>query len=213
MQVEIWSDIVCPFCYIGKRNFEKALDQFDGRDKVSVVWKSFELAPQMKTEPDESIYDVLALRKGWTPEQSRQIHREMEERAQASGLTYNFEETVPANSKRAHRLLHLAKENAVQNEVKEKLFAAYFTHGVNIDDIGELIRIGTSAGLSEEKIREAVSSETLNKEIHKDIEAAQQIGVQGVPFFVFNNRYAVSGAREPEAFLNVLKKAASTSQA
>jgi predicted DsbA family dithiol-disulfide isomerase len=206
MKVEIWSDIVCPFCYIGKRNFEQALHQFDNPDNVEILWRSFELAPDAKTEPKRSIYEALAERKGWTLEQSKEIHSQMQDRAKQSGLEYHFDKTIPANSLNAHKLLHLAKEHNVQDQTKENLLKAYFTEGKNIDDASELIKIGNSVGLSEEKVLEALNSDAIKQEVEQDILAARQVGVQGVPFFVFNQKYAVSGAQPSDLFLDVLEK-------
>ncbi len=204
--VDIWSDIVCPFCYIGKRNFENALKQSGLKDSVKVVWHSFELAPDAQTKPDASIYEELAKRKGWSTEQSKQIHKQMEQRAKESGLNYDFDKTIPANSFQAHRLLHLAKKKGVQNEVKEKLFKAYFTDGKNIDDEELLIQIGKVAGLKEEEIRSALMSSDIEKEIKEDIQNARKLGIQGVPFFVLDQKYALSGAQPVEAFVQALEK-------
>jgi len=204
--VDVWSDIVCPFCYIGKRNFENALKETGMEDQVKVVWHSFELAPDAETNPDASIYEELAKRKGWSPEQSKQIHQQMEGRAKESGLDYDFEKTIPANSFNAHRLLHLAKKHDVQNEVKELLFKGYFTDGKNIDDDAYLIAIGKEAGLKEDDIRKSLQSDDIEKEIAEDIQNARQLGIQGVPFFVLNQKYAISGAQPVEAFTQALEK-------
>lgn len=204
--VDIWSDIVCPFCYIGKRNFEDALEQSGLKDSVKVVWHSFELAPDAETKPEASIYEELAKRKGWSNEQSEQIHKQMEERAKESGLDYDFDKTIPANSFNAHRLLHLAKKKGVQNEVKELLFKAYFTDGKNIDDTEFLLSTGINAGLKEEDIRSALESAEIEKEIEEDILNARELGIQGVPFFVLDQKYAVSGAQPVEAFVQALEK-------
>ncbi|WP_218089740.1 DsbA family oxidoreductase [Rhodohalobacter halophilus] len=204
--VDIWSDIVCPFCYIGKRNFENAVEQSGLKDSVKVVWHSFELAPDAETNPDASIYKELAKRKGWNMEQSKQIHKQMEQRAKESGLDYNFDKTIPANSFKAHRLLHLAKIHDVQNEVKELLFKGYFTDGKNIDDDIYLIEVGEEAGLKEKEIRSAMNRDDIEKEIEEDIQHARKLGIQGVPFFVLDQKYAVSGAQPVEAFVQALEK-------
>lgn len=204
--VDAWSDIVCPFCYIGKRNFENALEQAGLTGIVNVVWHSFELAPDAQTNPDATIYEELGKRKGWSLEQSTQIHKQMEQRAKESGLQYNFDKTVPANSLKAHRLLHLAKKHDVQNQVKELLFIGYFTDGKNIDDEDFLIETGSQAGLNEEEIRNALQSDSIEKEIHEDIENARKLGIQGVPFFILNQKYALSGAQPVEVFVEALEK-------
>jgi len=204
--VDVWSDIVCPFCYIGKRNFENALKETGMKDQVKVVWHSFELAPDAETNPEASIYEELAKRKGWSPEQSQQIHKQMEERARESGLDYDFDKTIPANSFNAHRLLHLAKKQGVQNEVKELLFKGYFKYGNNIDNEGYLIEIGEEAGLKEDDIRKSLQSDKIEKEITEDIQNAHKLGIQGVPFFVLNQKYAISGAQPVEVFIQALEK-------
>ncbi len=204
--VDIWSDIVCPFCYIGKRNFEQALEQSGLKDSVKVIWHSFELAPGVRTDPGASIYEVLGKRKGWSLEQSKQIHSQMEQRAKLSGLDYDFDKTIPANSRNAHRLLHLAKQYGVQDDVKELLFKGYFTDGKNIDDAGFLTETGIAAGLNYEDIRIALESSDIDKKIEEDIENARKIGIQGVPFFVLNQKYAVSGAQPVDVFVQALEK-------
>ena len=205
INVEVWSDVVCPFCYIGKRNFENALKQAGLTDIVKVVWRSFELAPDVRTNPDASIYEELGKRKGWSLEQSKQIHRQMEQRGKESGLTFDFSLTVPANSFNAHRLLHLAGKHGVQNDVKESLFKGYFTDGKNIDDEDYLVETGSETGISEEEIREALQSDDIEKEIIADIEDARKLGINGVPFFVLNQKYALSGAQPVDLFIEALE--------
>lgn len=206
MKVEIWSDIVCPFCYIGKRNFEKALEQFEQKDDVEITWRSYELSPGLKTDPSKSIYEYLAEKKGWTVDYSRDVHAQLTETAKKAGLDYNFDEATVANSFNAHRLSHLAASHGVQGEVEEHLFAAYFTEGKNIDDDETLLQIGTEQGIPEVEIRQMLQSDNYKKQVEEDIEISRKIGVQGVPFFVVNEKYAVSGAQPEEAFLQVLQK-------
>jgi predicted DsbA family dithiol-disulfide isomerase len=206
LYVDVWSDIVCPFCYIGKRNFENALEQTGLTDITNVVWHSFELAPDAQTNPDATIYEELGKRKGWSPEQSKQIHTQMEQRAKQSGLEYHFDKTIPANSFKAHRLLHLAKKHDLQNEVKEILLKGYFTDGKNIDDENYLVDAGAKAGLKEEDVHQALQSNAVEQEIRDDIESARKLGILGVPFFVLNQKYAVSGAQPVEFFVKALEK-------
>ncbi|REL38241.1 DsbA family oxidoreductase [Rhodohalobacter sp. SW132] len=204
--VDIWSDIVCPFCYIGKRNFENALDQTGLTDNVNVVWHSFELAPDAETKPNATIYEELGKRKGWSLEQSKQIHKQMEQRARESGLEYDFDKTVPANSFKAHRLLHLAKKNKLQNEVKELLLKGYFIDGKNIDSDDFLVETARQAGLNEEEVHKALQSDSIEKEILEDITNARKLGIQGVPFFILNEKYSISGAQPVEVFTQALEK-------
>ncbi len=208
IEVDIWSDIVCPFCYIGKRNFENALKEKGLEGKVNVRWRSFELAPDAVTKPDGDVYKDLAARKGWSIENTKQMHKQVTQRAAEAGLTYNFDIAVPANSRNAHRLLHLAAKHNVQNEVKESLFKAYFTEGKNIDDEQVLTAIGREAGLAEADIKETLHKQLYESEIDADIREASGIGVQGVPFFVFNRKYGVSGAQPVQAFAEAVEKVA-----
>lgn len=208
IEIEIWFDIVCPFCYIGKRNFEKALSESGMEQQVHVTWRSFELAPDTKTDSSRDIYTYLAERKGWSEEQSRQIHGQVSETARAAGLAYNFDNMFPMNSFRAHRLLHLAKEQGVQGEVKERLLSGYFTESKNIDDEQTLRNIGRDAGISPEKLDDLLNSDVYSDEVRNDIELARQFGVQGVPFFVIDRKYAVSGAQPVEAFKQALAEVA-----
>ncbi|MEX0609645.1 MAG: DsbA family oxidoreductase [Balneolaceae bacterium] len=207
MKVEIWSDIMCPFCYIGKRNFEHALEQFDDKNEIDIQWRSFELAPEMETDPSKNTYEYLAEKKGWTLDYTKKVHAQLTETAREAGLDYNFDTVVPANSFNAHRLLHLAADHQLQNELKERLFASHFTEGKNIDDKETLVQLGVEIGLPEEKIREILQSDLYADEVENDKYAARQVGVQGVPFFVLNNKYAVSGAQPSEVFLEALQKA------
>lgn len=206
LTVDIWSDIVCPFCYIGKRNFENAVEQTGLKEIVYIVWHSFELAPDAQTNPDASIYEELGKRKGWSLEQSKQIHKQMEQKAKQSGLKYDFDKTVPANSYKAHRLLHLAKKQDVQNEMKELLLKGYFTDGKNIDNEEYLVETGKKAGIKADDIHKALQSDSIENEIREDIIKARKLGIQGVPFFILNGKYSVSGAQPVEVFVGALEK-------
>ncbi len=206
MKVEIWSDLVCPFCYIGKRRFEQALGGFANKEKVEIVWRSFQLDPGMQPVAGESVHQYLAQRKGVSVEQAKEMGNYMANMAKEVGLEYNFDTAIINNTLTPHRLLHLAKKYGVQNEVKEKLFAAYYTHGKDIAAAAFLIETGVSAGIPADEIENMLQSDLYIDEVRQDQYRAQQIGVQGVPFFVFNNKYAVSGAQATEVFAEVLQK-------
>jgi len=206
MQVEIWSDIMCPFCYIGKRKFEKALALFANKENIELVWKSFQLSPDLKSQPDKNIYQYLAEHKGMSLENAKQTINHVTNLAAQVGLVFNFDTSVLANSFDAHRFLHLAKKYHLQNEAEEKLFAAYFTDGKDFSDHETLQNIGISIGLNVEEIKQALNSNQFAQEVQNDILEAQQIGVRGVPFFVFNRKYAVSGAQETSIFLETIQK-------
>ncbi|MCW3103295.1 MAG: disulfide bond formation protein DsbA [Bacteroidetes bacterium] len=207
MKVEIWSDIMCPFCYIGKRKFEKALEQFEHKAGVEITWKSFQLNPDMKTDPEMNINRYLAEMKGWSLEQAKEMNARVTQMAEAVGLKYDFDKAVVANSFDAHRLIQLAKTKGKGDEAEERLFKAYFTEGSNIADKETLIEIGESIGLEKAEVKEMLDSGKFAENVQEDINESQQVGVRGVPFFVFDRKYAVSGAQESDAFLEVLRKA------
>jgi len=206
MKVDIWSDVRCPFCYIGKRKFEAGLEKFPHKDQVEVTWHSFELDPTMKTETDMNAYDYLAGRKGISREQARQMHQHASLMASEAGLEFNFDQAVMSNSFNAHRLIQMAKTKGLGDEAEEQLFKAHFTNGKNIDDRGTLVQIGVAVGLDPEELRNMLSSSAFKTEVRQDELDAQTIGIRGVPFFVFNNQFAVSGAQGSDAFLDTLTK-------
>lgn len=147
MKVEIWSDVMCPFCYIGKRRFEQALEQFEYSDDIDVEWKSFQLNPSMETDPDKNINEYLAEAKGWSPEQARQMNQRVTDMAAEEGLEYNMDQAVVANSFDAHRLIQFAKKLDKGAEAEEALFRAYFTESKNIADHNTLLKIAEAIGL------------------------------------------------------------------
>jgi predicted DsbA family dithiol-disulfide isomerase len=205
MQVEIWSDVMCPFCYIGKRKFENALSQFKDNENIDIVWKSFQLAPGMKTAPHKNIHEFLAEHKGMSLAQAKGLNDQVANSAKQVGLDYNFDKAIPANSFNAHRFSQLAKQHDVQDAAEESLFKAYFTDGKNIDDTATLVEIGEAIGLSPAETKSVLESDQYAKEVHYDIAEARQIGVNGVPFFVFDRKYAVSGAQDSKVFLETLE--------
>jgi predicted DsbA family dithiol-disulfide isomerase len=206
MKVEIWSDVMCPFCYIGKRKFEKALETFPGKDKIEMEWKSFQLAPEMKTTLGKNIHQYLAEHKGFSLEDAKRMNDHVTAMAAKVGLTYNFDKAIVANSFNAHRFSHFAKTKGKQNEAEEKLFKAYFTEGKNMDDTNTLVELGAEIGLDPREVRTALESGTYTNEVNADIDEAHQLGVNGVPFFVFDRKYTVSGAQESQTFTQVLQK-------
>ncbi|HEY9343520.1 MAG TPA: DsbA family oxidoreductase [Hanamia sp.] len=206
MKVNIWSDVRCPFCYIGKRKFEMALEKFPHKDKVEVNWRSFELDPNLKTKTGVNAIDHLAEAKGISHEQAEGMHKNVKQIAKEVGLNFDFEKAVVANSFNAHRLIQLSKTKGLDNEAEEQLFKAHFIEGKNIDDNETLVQTAVAAGLEEKEIREVLASDAFSKEVHEDEMQAQSIGVRGVPFFVLNDKYAVSGAQSPDTFLEVLQQ-------
>jgi predicted DsbA family dithiol-disulfide isomerase len=208
MKVEIWSDVMCPFCYIGKRKFEKALAAFEGKENVQIEWKSFQLNPNLKTEPGKNISQYLAEIKGIPLEQAKEMNARVTEMAKEVGLNYNFDKAIVANSFDAHRLVQLAKRKELGDQMEEALFKAYFIDGKNTADHATLLSLAVEAGLEETETKAILESGIFADEVEADIEMAAQIGVRGVPFFVFDRKYAVSGAQPSEVFLQTLKKAA-----
>lgn len=207
MEVNIWSDVRCPFCFIGKRKFEKALEQFAHQDNVEVIWKSFELDPTIKTDAGINIYDYFAEAKGIAREQAEQMFDNVSQIAKEVGLNFNLNKSVVANSFNAHRLIQLAKSKNLGNEIEEELFKLHFEEGADIDDTETLVKAAISIGIAEQEIRNVLSTDAFADEVKQDQRQAGQIGVRGVPFFVFNNKYAISGAQSPETFLEILEKA------
>ena len=207
LKIQIWSDVMCPFCYIGKRKIEEALQQFDNKESVVIEWKSFELDPSFDALPNESIVEHLADKYGKNTDWAQTMIDNMTENAKNSGLDFHFEKAILANSLNAHRLMHLAKKYNLSNEVKELLFKAYLTEGKNVNDWNTLQDIGQKAGLQIDKIKALIDSESYIKEVRQDQQEAQAIGVTGVPFFVFDTKYAVSGAQATEVFSKTLQKA------
>ena len=207
MEINIWSDVRCPFCYIGKRKFETALEKFSHKDKLKIIWKSFELDPNLKTNTNVNAVEHLAQVKGISKAQSEGMQQQVSNIAKEIGLDFNFENMVVANSFNAHRLIQLAKLKYLGNEIEEALFKAYFMEGKNIDDDETLINIGLSIGLNNIELKELFTSDKFSKEVRQDEMQATHLGINGVPFFVLNNKYAVSGAQSPEIFLDVLETA------
>jgi protein disulfide-isomerase len=206
MKIEIWSDIMCPFCYIGKRQLETALAAFPGND-FEIEWKSFQLDPTIEPQSGKDVYTFLAERKGISVEQSIEMHKGVAEHAKSVGLDYHFDKAIISNSLTAHRIIHLAKTKKLGDEMEEIFFKAYFTEGKDLNDASTLIELGIQAGLDSDEIKEVVQNENLYlKDVKGDIKEAQEIGVQGVPFFVFDRKYAVSGAQPVETFVNTIKE-------
>jgi predicted DsbA family dithiol-disulfide isomerase len=206
MKIEIWSDIACPFCYMGKRKFDLALAQFEGREDVQIEWKSFLLNPEIKTDPNRSIFQYLSEIKGFPEGQARQMMTQIADSGSAIGLDYQFDQVVLANTIKAHQLLHEARIQGFQHEMEERLFEAHFVEGKNIDDVNILVNLASEVGMNTTALDVKILSGQYTTELEADIELAQQFGVRGVPFFVFDRKYAVGGAQEPETFLNTLEQ-------
>lgn len=205
-KIEIWSDILCPFCYIGKRKLEKAVETFKGKEFLEIEWRSYQLDPDAASQPNTDVYDYLTQRKGQTRDWSIKMHEQVANTAKQEGLDYHFEKAIIANSYHAHRLIHLAKKYKLGDNAEETIFKAYFTEGKDIADKTTLIAIGKQIGLKENELKEVLNSDRFGTEVKADIEEAQNIGVRGVPFFVIDRAYAISGAQPVEVFTETLEK-------
>lgn len=211
IDIQIWSDIACPWCFIGKRRFERALAAFPERDRVRVTWRSYQLDPTLPESYDGSEVDYLVSAKGMPRAAVVQMTGHVAEQARGEGLDYDFDRLVVANSRRAHRLLQAAKradhadDGHRTDALEEALFSAHFENGADIGDAETLAGLGMAAGLDERAAREALDSDELDEAVEADIREGSAIGVRGVPFFVFADKYGVSGAQPPEVFLDVLR--------
>jgi predicted DsbA family dithiol-disulfide isomerase len=211
MKIEIWSDVVCPWCYIGKRRFETALERFGHRDNVDVVWRSFELDPSAPPIRTGDSAERLAAKYGMSREQALASHERLTHMAAQEGLAFHFETSRSGNTFDAHRLLHLARERGVQDDVKERLFRAYFTEGEPIGDAETLVRLVSDAGISAHDAQAVLSSQAYAEDVRAEEQEARELGINGVPFFVVDRRYGVSGAQPADVLLQVLDRAWSES--
>ena len=207
MKVEIWSDVVCPWCAIGKRRFETALDGFEHKGDVEVVWRSFELDPTAPKEATGSATQRLADKYGVPLEQAEAMNARVTEQAAAEGLEFRMDRTRPGNTVDAHRLLHLAKDRGVQHEVKERLLKAYFEEGEPISDHATLARLGAEAGLDEDEAAKMLAGDDHLADVRQDQAEARDLGITGVPFFVIDRKYGLSGAQPAELFAQALRQA------
>lgn len=206
MIIEVWSDFVCPFCYIGKRRLELALEQFPEKDQVEIEYKSFELDPNAEKNPGKSIHELLASKYGMSLERAKSSNESVGNQAAAVGLTFNFDSMQHTNTFDAHRLAKYATVQGKGKAMTERLLKAYFTDSQLISNHETLANLADEVGLDKDEVLSVLKRDDYGQEVRNDEEQARQIGVQGVPFFVFNQKYAVSGAQPPEVFTNVLEK-------
>jgi predicted DsbA family dithiol-disulfide isomerase len=206
MDIEIWSDIVCPWCAIGKRRFEKALEQFEHKDAVEVSWRSFELNPGAERGYEGTLNEWLANRKGISPAQAAAMNDNVAALAAKEGLTFRLDAARPANTFDAHRLTHFAESVGKRKEMTERLFRAYFEEGETLDEVETLARLAGEAGLEKETVARILKDGDFGGSVLKEEEKAVELGIQGVPFFLINGKYGISGAQGPDLFLRVLKK-------
>jgi predicted DsbA family dithiol-disulfide isomerase len=207
MQVEIWSDIVCPWCYLGKRRFEQALGEFAHSDDVEVVYRSFELDPSAPPGVTTPTAKMLATKYGMSDQQAEQAQRQMEERAAQEGLTFRMDGLRSGSTRDAHRLLHLAKARGLQPELAERLHRAYFSEQDSIFDHDALTRLAVEVGLDKDEVATVLAGDFYGADVDTDEAMAQALGANGVPFFVIDRRYGISGAQPAEVISQVLDKA------
>jgi predicted DsbA family dithiol-disulfide isomerase len=210
VNVEIWSDIACPWCYVGKRRFEAALERFEHRDQVTVTWRSFELDPSAPSERPESGAEHLASKYGTSVEQARAMEQKMTDTAAGDGLDFRFDKLRLGNTFDAHRVVHLAQQHGLQDAMKERLMRAYLTEGRLIADHEVLLELAAEVGLPEAEVREVLLTERFADEVRDDERTAAGLGIHGVPFFVVDRKIAASGAQPPEVLVQLLEQAMPT---
>ena len=206
MKIEIWSDVVCPWCYIGKRRFESALERFAHRDQVQVVWRSFELDPRAPRRSPGSLNDYLARKIGGSVAQAAAMNAQVSALATKEGLDYQLDRAKHGNSFDAHRLIHLATRQGRQEEMKERLMRAYFTEGEAVGEIDTLVRLASEVGLDPGEARSVLSSGAYAEEVRADEGRARAFGIRGVPFFAIDEKYGVSGAQPAEVLREALEQ-------
>ena len=207
MQVEIWSDVVCPWCYLGKRRFEQALSEFEHRGNVQVVYRSFELDPGAPAGETTPTIERLADKYGMTPLQASQAQREMEQRAAGDGLTFRMANLRSGNTRDAHRLIQLAKDRGRQADLVERLHRAYFTDEDSVFDHEALTRLAVEAGLDRGDVADVLASDAYTDHVETDEAMARAIGATGVPLFVIDRKYGISGAQPADTITEVLEQA------
>jgi predicted DsbA family dithiol-disulfide isomerase len=207
MNIEIFSDVVCPWCAIGKRRFEAALDEFAHADEVDVVWRAFELDPGAPEVADGDTASHLAAKYGMSRDQAAASLEQVRATAASVGLDFRFDRTKRANTFDAHRLLHYAHEVGLQGALKERLLTAYFTEGAAVGDRATLVALGEEVGLDPAKTAEVLDDDRYAADVRADEADARNLGISGVPFFVVDRHYGISGAQSPEAILEVLEAA------
>jgi predicted DsbA family dithiol-disulfide isomerase len=208
VRVEIWSDVVCPWCYIGKRRFEHALAELGDEADVEIVWRSFELDPDAPRVQGEPALEHLAQKYGMTLAQAEAAQARVTQAAAGEGLDYHLADTQRGNSFDAHRLIHLARSHGLQDEMKERFLRAYFTEGQRIGDPETLARLAVEAGLDPAEVDETLATGRFADEVREDERRARLLGINGVPFFVLDERLGVSGAQPAEVFVQALRQAA-----
>ena len=206
VKVEIWSDLTCPFCYIGKHNFELALTQLERPETVIVQWRSFELDPNASKQYPGTLYDWLSKRYGRTQQEVIEMNKPIIQQGELLGLTFNLDKVQPTNSFDAHRLMHLVSQQAKATALAEALYKAYFTEGKNISDRDVLTQAGQSCGLAKNEIDQVLATDKFASQVREDEFEAQRLSIRGVPYFLFDRKFYVSGSQPTHVFSEILKK-------
>ncbi|TLM87140.1 DsbA family oxidoreductase [Pseudarthrobacter sp. NamE5] len=207
MKIEIWSDVACPWCFIGKRRFEAALAAFPHRDSVEVTWRSYQLDPTLPEHYEGTELEYLSSRKGLPMQQVAQMFDHVAQQARVEGLEYRFDAVVVANSFTAHRLIHLAAAHGKQDEAKERLLSDHFERGKDIGSREYLTSLGEELGIDRGEVEELFTSDKYSGSVRSDVEEARSLGISGVPFFVIDRKYGLSGAQPAETFTAALNQA------
>ncbi|MDP9888468.1 DsbA family oxidoreductase [Pseudarthrobacter enclensis] len=207
MKIEIWSDVACPWCFIGKRRFEAALAAFPHRDAVDVVWRSYQLDPTLPEHYDGTELEYLSSRKGMPARQVSEMFDHVAAQAKGEGLDYHFDQVVVANSFTAHRLIHLAAAHGQQDAAKERLLSDHFEHGKDIGSRGYLSALAGDLGLPADEVEQLFTTDKYSDEVRHDFQEARALGISGVPFFVIDRKFGLSGAQPTETFTAALNQA------
>jgi predicted DsbA family dithiol-disulfide isomerase len=209
LRIDVWSDIACPWCFVGKRRLERALEQFPHAEQVKVTWHAFELDPSAPKERDPSVSHTerIAKKYGMSVEQARLNSERLVQVARADGLAFDFEHIRSGNTFDAHRLVHLGHQRGLQDAVKERFLKAYLEEGALMSDAGTLLRLASEAGLDEGEVADVLASDQFAQAVRDDEDAARELGINGVPCFVLDHRFAISGAQSPQVLLSALHQA------
>ena len=211
MEIEVWSDVICPWCYIGKRNLEAALGAFPHSGQVGVTWRSFELDPAAPARVERSMDEILERKYGMSRAEAARANRQMTELAATVGLAYHLDRVQPGNTFDAHRLIHLAARSGLGGAAKERLLAAYFTEGRSVSDRTTLVELATAVGLDSDRAADALDSGEFADDVRADEARAIELGCTGVPFFLVDGRLGIPGAQPPDTLLRLVERAWETS--
>lgn len=207
IKIEVWSDIVCPFCFVGKKKLEQAITKLAAEDKVEVIWHSFQLDPDFPSDVSMPSAEYLSERKGYPINQIKEMGVQLASQSKEYGIDFKFEKALTFNTLDAHRLLQWSKTLNKSNELKEAFMTTYFTDGVDLSNQENILAVVENIGLPKEKAKEIIESDTFTDEVQNDIYQSRQLGVRGVPYFLFNDKEVISGAQNDSVFENMISAA------